>query len=341
MQRNQNPFLNKCALRPNRPKPKRRRSEQADKTPNPKEQWPVSDEFLLLLAKTKDTDLHPGKKVILKCQRSDSLTSVFKTLSSNKILSMPVLTKSGKFWGFIDILDIIKFMVDLVGEHIYSKKDFDFFALEEFQNSKVKDIMKYPVAKLNPFHPVMSTQSLLSVCEVLSTGVHRVPIINGEQELVNIVTQSSMLKFIYDHMEQIGGKRKMKLKWMAMSDQYVLSVNQHEKAIDAFKLMKICKVSGVAVVSDHDKLVGNISAHDIKRITSTARWISRLFTEASTFVQQAPVCVKKTDTLETLITTLVNNKIHRVYVVDDKHVPIGVLSLTDIINELIHSPKIE
>jgi len=251
---------------------------------------------------------------------------------------MPVLTKTGTFWGFVDILDVIKFMVDLVGESIMSKEDFNLEALDDFKTATVKTIMTHPISKLNPFHPMMANQSLISVCEILSTGVHRVPVVNEKHELVNIITQSSFLAFIHQHINAIGEKRHLQLRQLPPSHQYVLSVNQHDKAIDAFKLMKICKVSGLGIVSNTGKLIGSISANDIKRITSTARWVSRLFKESQTFIQHEPISLKSNDTLELLIDTLVKEKVHRVYVVNSKHAPIGVFSITDVLKEIISSP---
>jgi len=47
------------------------------------------------------------------------------------------------------------------------------------------------------------------------------------------------------------------------------------------------------------------------------------------------VSAKMNDTLEQVIQKLVEHKIHRLYVIDDDHKPVGVISLKDILMEII------
>jgi CBS domain-containing protein len=47
-----------------------------------------------------------------------------------------------------------------------------------------------------------------------------------------------------------------------------------------------------------------------------------------------PITVQPDDTLETVMKTVVENRIHRVYLVDASFKPIGVISLVDIIQAL-------
>jgi len=135
-----------------------------------------------------------------------------------------------------------------------------------------------------------------------------------------------------------------------------VSVLHSERTIDAFKMLKVCNVSGLAVVDDNGKLIGVLSGRDIKRISSTGAWISRLFKpvrvwsvpsssarflhtfplQVSEFVHNKPIVVRPDDSLSHAITKCVENSIHRVFVVNEDHEPIGVLSLTDILRELLN-----
>jgi CBS domain-containing protein len=340
----------------NPPETKKQRTENGTKAPPPqgmettlaisdknvlemlkidKPKYPTSDQFLLFMARMRPQDLPLKEKSIITFQRTDSLSHVMKTLSEHNILSAPVVTQVGAYYGFIDMLDVVRFVTDLVGENIMTKHDFDLEKIDEFKSATVQHLMKYPISKKNPFHPVSTSQSLLSVIEILATGVHRVPVINESNEIKHLVTQSSVIKFIKDHLEILGAVRKKKIHETDFGIQYVVSVLHNEAAIDAFKLLKICNVSGLAIVDDNGSLIGVISARDIKRISSTAAWISRLFKPVSEFVQNKPVVVRPDDTLEHALVKCVEYDIHRVFVVNEQLEPVGVISLTDILHEFM------
>jgi CBS domain-containing protein len=56
---------------------------------------------------------------------------------------------------------------------------------------------------------------------------------------------------------------------LSIGTKPVLSVNHNTSAIDTFRLMDNKKISGVAVVDDSGKLVGNTSAIDLKLFMNT------------------------------------------------------------------------
>jgi len=234
---------------------------------------------------------------------------------------------------------VVRFVVDLCGESVISKADFDLFALDAWKEAKVSDVMKYPLSLQNPFHPMMENQSLLSVVEVLASGVHRVPLLDANHDLVHLITQSQVVKYISQHIATLGAKKDMLIKHITNAIQYVVTVSADRRLIDALRLIKICDVGGVAVVNDKGALRGNISAYDIKKITATARWANRLFESAGDFVgDDNVVYLLQSDTLENAITKFVVNKIHRLYVVNpDTLEPIGLVTLTDILKEVLRT----
>jgi len=319
---------------------KRRKMITYDEEKKGDSKYKVDDELITLLGKTNVLDLLHGKKGgdIFVVHRDDSLSTVMKTLAEMNITSVPVLTKEEKFYGFIDILDCLKFLVDLLGEHVVTKADFDVYAADEFKAATVGKLMTYPYSKKNPFHPVTSSQSLISVVELMAKGLHRIPVVDDDRNLLNIITQSTVIQFLKSHMNTCGSKCTMPLKEMEFSDQYVIRIEESERAIVAFRVMKTTGVSCVAIVSElgeGGKIKGNVSAKDIKKIASTGRFVSRLYKTVGEFISNDPVVLKRNDTLEKAVETLCEHKIHHVYVVDDKQYPVGVISLTDILYELM------
>jgi len=275
-------------------------------------------------------------------------------LIQHNFLSVPVLQKTKqKYYGFVDLYDIVKYVVSYFGETDELKNTEDFFALanktDEFKTKTVNDIMAYPLTRRNPFHPVNSGYSLFSAVESLARerGLHRIPIVDSERKLITVITQSQVVSILNRNMELIGDKRTKPVTATRKYMEEVLSVSEDAVAIDAFRMMVDKNVSGLAVVNSEGKLVGNISLRDLKAMSADGRLFFRLFQTVKHYLQKIAkettadtrprrvVSLKENDTLETAIRTLSEHKIHRVYIVNDLHKPVGVLTLKDTLLEII------
>lgn len=273
------------------------------------------DAFVLMLAKTKVDDILPAKDPIVTASREDSLPSVLKKLIQKNILSAPVFTKGNDFYGFIDVLDIITWIVDKIGEMRLTKSDSFDDIISEFNDTLVKDVIRSPYSRRNPYHPITTGSSLLSAAEVLSKGTHRVPVVDeSTKDLLNIVTQSSLVHFINTNVELLGSKKDTKVSSLGQCFTYVLTVDDTDRAIDAFRLIRYSSVGAVAVVDKDNKIVGNLSARDIKKISHDAKYFERLFENVQNFRdnRRLPhVTVTEEDTVETVLNLLDKHKIHR------------------------------
>jgi CBS-domain-containing membrane protein len=287
-----------------------------------------------------------GKRNIVTCSRTEKLSSAMQKLQQHNLTSLPVLTQVNTYYGFIDMVDIVRFVVDLVGEEEIRKHD-DFEGLAVFQNATVKEVMRYPLAKKSPFHPVANTDSLLTIVEAMAKGYHRIPVLNAEQNLDWIVSQSAMLKYVYENITLLGDRRKMTVDRLPSAFTPVISVHQEERAIDALKMLKICSVTAVSVVNDNEKLVGCLSSTDLKKIHSSGKWVARLFLPTSEFVQiynrkkTQPLSITRDHTIEQVLKKFVKYHVHRLFVVNEDFEPVGVVSPTDIFKVLLPGPKLE
>jgi len=293
------------------------------------------DEFLLLLAKTKVDDIHPRRDIVT-VDTSESLADAFTRMNSNSLQSLPVLINGTKWHGYIDILDIVTWMIDKLGENYIVTREDERKIIAEFRSTRVDTVMLSPYGKRNPFHPIDSGSSLLTAVEVLAKGVHRVPIIEGEK-LVNIVTQSSVINWIKQNEEKFS-KKDLLVAEMDNAFKYVMSVFDIERAIDAFRLMRLARTPGLAIVNENEEIVGNISARDLKKISGDAKFFHRIFSNVLVFEDRRRlpiITVKVENTLMDVINLLEKHHIHRVYIVDDINRPIGVISLTDILAAIL------
>jgi CBS-domain-containing membrane protein len=319
--------------------------------------YPTSDRFIRLLLGAKVDVVRPPENKIFVAQRTDNITEVWKGLAAHNFLSVPVLQKTkNKWYGFVDIYDIVKFVIEFFGVEGKKLQDSeDWLKLvessEEFSKKTVNDIMKYPLSKRNPFNPIHSGYSLLTAVEALARepGLHRIPIIDQDRKLITVISQSQVVQILYKNLDIIGEKKNKPVGQMDRYLEQVFTIHEEATAVDAFKMMVELNVSGLAVIDKEGKLTANIAMKDLKAVSTDTRLFWRLFQTVHNFLQKVrkensetggdrprtTVTVKAEDTLETVIRRLTEHSIHRIYIVDDHKKPLGVISLKDVLAELI------
>jgi len=317
----------------------------------------TNPEFMVALIHTRVEALRLPENKVFVADRTDKIVDVWKGLVRHNFLSVPVLKNLGnpndrKWWGFVDVNDIINYVVDHFPHQTLSKENQDFWDLvkadEEFQKRTVDEIMQFPgFGRLgNLFHPVKGGYSLYYAIESLAKerDLHRLVVVNDEGVILNMITQSHVIDFLNKNMNNIGEKLNKPVS--EIYRQGVFSVKEDDMAIEAFKLMSANRISGVAIVDEDGKLKGNISNRDLKAISTDGSLFWRLFSKAKNFriharkdADPAPprgtVTVHAQDTLRTVISRLSENQIHRVYVIDADRRPLGVISLRDVLQQII------
>jgi CBS domain-containing protein len=247
--------------------------------------------------------------------------------------------------------DIVSYVVETLGADKLQSSE-DFWALfdkeETFRHTTVRDLMKHPLSRRNPFNPVMTGFSLFHVIECLARDaeLHRVPVIDQNRQLMNLITQSQVASFLFGNVEKIGPKTNKPLRLCASAIKPVLKVVESQPAIDAFSLMSKENVSGVAVVGENGVLKGALSVRDLKAVAPDATLFWRLYQPVGTFIGKLnsefgdkrpkhPQYCTADDTIGIALTRLVENRIHRIFIVDDQIQPIGVFSIKDLLLEII------
>jgi CBS domain-containing protein len=313
----------------------------------------TSAEFLAALIYTRAEQLRVPNNRVFIAERTDKVIDVFKGLVNHNFLSVPVLQKTKHKWfGFLDLADIVLYVVNTFGESKLSI-DQDFWKMvdleEDFKQKTVNDLMRYPLTRRNPFHPVKGGYSLLYAIEALAKedSLHRVPVIDDERQLMNLITQSQVVRFLQQNMHLLGDKRLTPVKEIQGVMHEVFSVNIHQRAIDAFHEMVDKGVTGVAIVDNSGKLRGNLSLRDLKAMSTDGRFFWRLYQTVENYIfklkqeikeGQRPKRVqscKESHTLEQVVNLLADHSIHRVFVVDDAKKPIGVITLKDVLLEIL------
>jgi len=113
----------------------------------------------------------------------------------------------------------------------------------------------------------------------------------------------------------------------------LVTVDSSLTVLEVVQTMTSESVSAVAVVDGTGKLVGNFSASDLRGL-KFSDFPKLLETVGSTLSAKSkePKVVYQSASFKTVIHTLADHKIHRVWQVDLEGKPVGVISITDILN---------
>ncbi|MES1915184.1 MAG: hypothetical protein MHM6MM_007163 [Cercozoa sp. M6MM] len=320
----------------------------------------------LILKEHKCADICKGQNVVEVPMEVD-LLSAFNLLIDNKVRSAPVRSADGNYIGILDVRELIKFAVYLDDErreqqHLHSHHD------DTKHIEKLIAAARWPdehtvtvehLARMHPFRPVSEKTNLLEVAQLLSRGAHRVPVINSATgRVTRVISQSVLLKFVMSKapvsllnlpVKAVFNAHHMsRRKKSVLVSAPVFACGERAPAIDLFRMCAQTDLSGMAVVDPQGKLVGAMSARDLKL------WLRRhesLYTPVLDFLARvrqsdadedpaapirAPVIsVRCSDSIRKVVDVLVRTGMHRVYVTQDM-TPLGVIAISDCLR-MIHS----
>ncbi|EGG17605.1 hypothetical protein DFA_08601 [Cavenderia fasciculata] len=276
----------------------------------------------------------------------------FNLILDNKIQSAPVFDNvAGKYSGFLDIRDLVSFSLFIHDNNVQANTLLDVvnFGVKMFKHNA--DVTVTYLSRRNPFHSLQSGNNLLKIVEILANGQHRVPIVDKDDRLVNIISQSTVIQFIYNNIgtDLLPELNKTLAELTELGNAPVLHAKTTTSAIDVFRQMDNTRRSGVAIVDENGRLVGGTSSQDLKLFITTPstkvlespimqflNQIRQLNNEDNT--QTKPLYCTLNETLKDLIVKLVESRHHRVFVVDSESSLklIKVVSITDILKLIVN-----
>jgi len=311
-----------------------------------------------LFCNTTIEQIIPNTQKMIVISSTKHVPDAFKTLVQNNIYSAPVMNLETKeYYGFIDLLDIVTFIVKIIeeqlkeeGKAINSKgiPQQDFYSLlevsEAFDWTTVNQIID--LSKRNPMCPIRKKESVFEALKVFkNTGAHKLPVLQSPWSVENVLTQSTIISWLDKNINQLEAMKDMDIRELGLGYKPVIAVNINSPVVNAFKLMAEKRISSVAVVDEKGQLLDNLSAKDIKIIEPDILF-TKLFYSVAEFLSRAHEKVVDRSTIPAIycyenckyaevIHKLANMKIHRIYVTDENKFPIGVISCGDAINALL------
>jgi len=281
-----------------------------------------------------------------------SVSDGFKTLINYNIVSVPIYDeKTQTYLSSLSLVDVVLHAIDSISDieadissgvscalNILSEK-------EHFRSYKAKDIAgrsKQPLPVVS--NPQVTIDHVVDI--MVKTKAHHVLALKGN-ELCNIITQSRIVECIsmlFDVDPGLTALGRKTVQELGMGLRDVVSVYDSTKAADAFRMLAEKNVTGMAVLNNSATLVGNISIRDLRAIKSNATFLKLLLLPLYDYLEaahnqfgisKATIKCGLHDTYKAVMERIVENKVHRCFVVNDSNELVGVVTMWDLLNQLL------
>jgi CBS domain-containing protein len=194
-----------------------------------------------------------------------------------------------------------------------------------------------------------STQPISRLVEAFAWGVHRVLVEFPDENVVRFVSQTDVIKFITLHSEtkEMQELLDKSLTQLGVVDpahpRDIIHVNHKSAALTGYRRMTLNEeLTALPVVDDKGRLVYALSASDLRGVTQAT--FKNILCPVRDFLKKtgtkrSVITASPDDKLRDVMAALAKHHVHRVYVIDKKHHPIGVVSQTDIIRLITPSNR--
>lgn len=265
----------------------------------------------------------------------DTLEKTVKILQEHKIHSLPVLDRFNKVVGVIDNLDITAFLLKIV------PKDDDLKSLEQASRAmhlkEVKSVME--ISGRDPFVPLHTHDPLTLASGLFGSGVHRCPVLDSSQKLVGMVSQGHIVAAIHHsiklHNGMLGMARKS-LKDLSLGlPSNIVTAKRDTPVLTCIRRLVEFQINALALVDSDGKLAGTFSASDVRGLFLDT--VPDFGSSVEEFLlKHSPMsfnssCVRIDCKFEDAMDLFHSHHVvHRLWVIDEKFRPVGIVSLTDV-----------
>jgi CBS domain-containing protein len=280
----------------------------------------------------------PREDSLVAVKSDEKLSLLFSTLREKKVLGAVVVETDGKVRGFVDVLDILSYLVLSASQ-----------GREEVSATDVKAVVSnygpvsdaFRVGNLvnlsgsNMLRVVDESTKIVDAMRIMQNEVHRLAVNDSSGNLVGIFSQSDVIRLFAQRGVSLGRLIDTRIDLLTLGTGDVFSVKESAFLFDALQKMRANRLSAAAVVDHRGFLVANLSVSDLKGINpSTLETLTLSVKEFlfSTYgFPKAPIVVRTWETVEHVLIKLVFHGVHRVWVVNEKMTPLGVITMTDLI----------
>ncbi|TPX37699.1 hypothetical protein SmJEL517_g00730 [Synchytrium microbalum] len=295
-------------------------------------------------------------------------------LTERNVSSVPLYdSASDSFIGLLDFRDLATYVLKIFHktptENRFSVDAemglHDVVKMAQIDKQAVPVHMIANLSKRDSLVSIDSSALLLDACKLLvQEKVHRLVVFSntvtkGPEKFVGVVSESSINKFVAHAFGKLGGAKKIPgavwdkgekpLAELGLVKGNVVSIQKEDSVLDALGIMHDKGISSVAIIEGDDHLIGTISMTDIREILKSRRDWKHLYDRVFNFFQstiskaglergqdRVPSVVVRTQTsLLMTMERMAGTHVHRLWIVENGDRLCGILSLSDIMPQLL------
>jgi len=307
-------------------------------------------------SKYKPFDQIPSENGTFVVNSETSALECLILLQRERILCLPVMDveQTDQIVGLIDVMDICSFVVTLydrtkgIENQIHALFSFDRVFSQILEGRKASEVMNY--SGNNYCVPLKHTSSMRKVLNLISHDTTRVPIVRfpsklkctgSKQKLLKFITRTDILQFITLNYQLFAPHFETSIQDSGVLTYDIHTVPTTKIAIDCFRDIAFNHISAVGVINEDGILVDNLSARDIRLIMDDPQDTIQL--PIGIFLEKKQVSgfvtCKADQSMRHACNLMMESLTHRVWLVDDNGLPVGVLSLSDVVRYIQDLPK--
>jgi len=311
--------------------------------------------------------------VVLRLTDDATIADAFKELIDHQMMSIPIVdSTTGRPIFVLSMMHIAthllkQFQPEDFKDDLWHKIQNLFWSSSgNFFNTKLRDLEVKGELMRDTAHTIDENAPLIDALKMMNAEkCHRVLVTNARGEIVNIITQSRIVQFLSVMIDMLPNANKS-IQELGIGLSHVECVSENDLAYSAFKKMLDNSYSALGVVNSEGYLVGNISINDLKLIGyKTSYWnlLGKPVSEYLKNVRSAPEAKLRSATLTLLqqdeyaypvvvkagpyhsfgwvLRLIAFYRVHRCYITNESGEPLGVITLTDILGELLKNESVQ
>jgi len=201
------------------------------------------------------------------------IENVLQTLQEHDLISLPVVNESNQFIGFVDVLDILSYLLAVWNQRSGGRPwERAAFPTDEFFRAPIRNVINFSGvdAAVGIGEEQMVREGIQSLAyPSLRQRLHRLAVFSRDrQRIVNVASLSDFVSFLY----QNKGLLQLNLMLAPVSTlgiyRPVISVPYNTRFIDALEILARNRISGLAITDENYRLIGNFSASDLRGVSA-------------------------------------------------------------------------
>jgi len=286
-------------------------------------------------------DLIPTSAKLVVFDTQLLVKKAFFALVHNGVRAAPLWdSNSQKFVGMLTITDFIRIL-----QTYYKSPLVHMDELEEHKLDTWRSVLQHDY---KPFQSISPDASLFEAIHTLITNrIHRLPVIDPQTgNVLYIVTHKRILRFLFLYINDMP---KPSYMYKTLRELRIGTYDNVETArsdtpiIIALKKFVERRVSALPIVDPQGRLIDIYAKFDVINLAAEKTYnnldvtLKQANEHRNTWFEGVQKC-HLDDSLITVMEKIVRAEVHRLVVVDNEDKVIGVISLSDILKELVLKP---